>query len=432
MISDDTIVAISSAVGPAARMIVRLSGPAAFPIASNFAKHIEALSPATATRTRLHVNGLAFPATLYCFRAPHSATGEDVVEIHLPGNPLLSRMLLDAAIAAGARSAEPGEFTSRAYFNRRLDLPAAEGVAAVIAAQSERELDAARRLLSGELSRRLGPTMEFLAETLALVEAGIDFAGEEITVLDRAQTADRINRIDSDLSTLLAQSARFEKLSHEPRIVLIGRPNAGKSTLLNALAGTDRAIVSPQAGTTRDALSAPTMLRRGRVMLVDVAGLDENDGPDEIEQQMRAAAVRAAETADVLVMVQEVQDSRPAIGLPIKPHLLVCSKAERGDAPFGDITVSAMTGLGLPDLRIRLDELAFGEAASGSALALTSRHIKCVDDAQAALGRAAVAAEPELIALELREALDALGGILGSITPDDVLGRIFSKFCIGK
>jgi tRNA modification GTPase len=321
MISDDTIVAISSAVGPAARMIVRLSGPAALSIASNFAREISAAAPATATRLRLRVNDLAFPATVYCFHGPHSATGEDVVEIHLPGNPLLARMLLDAAVAAGARPADPGEFTSRAYFNGRLDLAAAEGVAAVIAAQSDRELNAARRLLSGELSRRLGPTMDDLAQTLALVEAGIDFAGEEITVLDDRQARARIRRIDSQLATLLAESSRFEKLSHEPRIVLIGRPNAGKSTLLNVLAGADRAMVSPAAGTTRDALSATVMLGRGRVTVVDVAGLEENGDPDQVSRQMHAAAVRAAQTADVLVLVREVTDSRPDIALPVVPHL---------------------------------------------------------------------------------------------------------------
>jgi tRNA modification GTPase len=432
MISDDTIVAISSAVGPAARMIVRLSGAAAFLIASKFVPETAGLPPATATRTRLNVNGLIFPAMLYCFRAPHSATGEDGVEIHLPGNPLLSRMLLDAAIAAGARSAEPGEFTSRAYFNRRLDLAAAEGVAAVIASQSERELDAARRLLSGELSRRLGPTMDFLAETLALVEAGIDFAGEEITVLDTRQTLGRISRIDSDLSTLLSESARFEKVSHEPRIVLVGRPNAGKSTLLNMLAGADRAIVSPQAGTTRDALSTPAMLRRGRVTLVDVAGSDDVAAADELTQKMAAAAARAAEMADVIVLVREVGDSRPDIPLLVQPHLRVTSKADLGKPPAADLAVSAHTGLGLQALRDRMDEVAFGAASPAASLALTARHMQCVEDARAALGRAGAAEEPELIALELREAMDALGGILGTVTPDDVLGRIFSKFCIGK
>jgi tRNA modification GTPase len=432
MISDDTIVAISSAVGPAARMIVRLSGPAAWNIVSKFAPVSISATPGSVLRTSLLIDDLAFPATLYLFRSPRSATGEDVVEIHLPGNPLLARMLLDAAIIAGARSAGPGEFTSRAYFNGRLDLAAAEGVAAVISAQSERELDAARRLMSGELSRRLAPTMELLAETLALIEAGIDFAGEEITVLDEERTKERIGRIDQALSKLLAESERFENLSHEPRIVLVGRPNAGKSTLLNALAGIDRAIVSPHAGTTRDVLTASLMLRRGSVTIADAAGLQETEAADEIAQQMRVASINAVQSADVVVLVRESGDVAAEITLPVTPSLRVASKIDLPGERWGDLGVSALTGEGVGDLRDRLDMLAFGDASAGSTLALTVRHLKCVEEARAALHRADISSEAELIALELREALDQLGEILGSITPDDVLGRIFSKFCIGK
>jgi tRNA modification GTPase len=474
MISDDTIVAISSAVGPAARMIVRLSGPAAFSIVA------ELLSPspgtlgegggeggvlrrrdttddcpsprggphpnplpayrargqeirgASAVSARVCLDGLCFPATLYRFLAPHSATGEDVIEIHLPGNPLLARMTLRAAIAGGARSAEPGEFTSRSYFNSRLDLSAAEGVSAIISAQSERELDAARRLLAGELSRRLRPMMDSLAQTLALVEAEIDFSGEEITVLDRQQIGRRIDGIDFDLNKLLAESARFEALSHEPQIVLVGRPNAGKSTLLNALAGTDRAIVSPTAGTTRDVLSALVKLIRGMVKVMDVAGLDDENSSDEIEDQMRQSSLRAIKTADVIVLVRGADDERPEIHLPVEPHLRICSKVDLSAKPRDGLCVSAVSGAGMERLRERLDALAFGATGANSSLALNARHLGCIEDARAAIARAREATEPELIAFDLRDALDSLGAILGLVTPDDVLGRVFSTFCIGK
>jgi tRNA modification GTPase len=341
-------------------------------------------------------------------------------------------MALEAAIAAGARAAEPGEFTSRSYFNGRLDLSAAEGVCAVIAAQSDRELNAARRLLCGELSRRLRPTMDLLAQTLALVEAEIDFAGEENSVLDRPQIAARIRQIETELAKLLTDSTRFETLSHEPRIVLVGRPNAGKSTLLNALAGTHRAIVSPTAGTTRDVLWASIMLPRGVAMLADVAGIDDAASGDQLDEQMRTAALGAVQTADVVVLVREVGDDRPELDLPVEPHLRIRSKADLSSAQLADLSVSAHTGLGLSNLRDRLDALAFGASPCGSTLALNARHIRCLDEAQSALRRADSTNQAELIALELREALDALGAILGSITPDDVLGRIFSTFCIGK
>jgi tRNA modification GTPase len=432
MISDDTIVAISSAVGPAARMIVRLSGPASFSMLTQLTVDSATPEHGTASRARLRLNNLQFPATVYAFRAPRSATGEDVIEIHLPGNPLLARMLVDASILAGARAAEPGEFTARSYFNGRLDLSAAEGVSSVIAAQSERELEAARRLLSGELSRRLRPTMDLLAQTLALVEADIDFAGEEITILDREQTNQRIDRIDVELAKLLAESARFEILSHEPRIVLVGRPNAGKSTLLNSVAGADRAIVSPFAGTTRDVLTASVTLMRGIVTLMDVAGLEENVPGDPISEQMHPASMNAVRSADVVVLVREIGDERPSIPLPVQPHLFIRSKADLSHDEAGELCVSAYTGVGLPTLRDRLDSLAFGPVASNASLALNARHIRSIDQARSALARAAATTEPELIALELRDALDAMGEILGSVTPDDVLGRIFSSFCIGK
>jgi tRNA modification GTPase len=274
--------------------------------------------------------------------------------------------------------------------------------------------------------------MDLLAQTLALIETGIDFAGEEITVLDRQQTKSRIARIDAELKKLLSESSRFEALSHEPRIVLVGRPNAGKSTLLNALAGIDRAIVSPSAGTTRDALSAPMILRRGIVTVLDIAGIEEIQSPDELSQQMHAASLRAVEAADVIVLVREVGDHRPEIPLPVQPHLRVRSKVDISSQPSPDLCVSAHTGEGMKPLRDRLDELAFGPSSAGSSLALNARHIHCIEEARAALHRGGSNIEAELIALELREALDALGEILGAITPDDVLGRIFSKFCIGK
>lgn len=357
------------------------------------------------------------------------------MEYHLPGNPLLARLLLDHLIENGARQARPGEFTGRSYFNGKTDLAAAEGVAAAIAARSDADLAAARKLAAGELSARLRPILGELADTLALVEVSIDFAEEDVTVLTAADLRDRIDRIDAACRNLLADTARFDRLGHEPRIVLAGRPNAGKSTLLNALAGHARAVVSEQSGTTRDALTAPISLRRGLAVLTDVAGLDPL-GSTDLDRQMQTAAARAAAEADVLVLVRDATDPRDDVPLPREADLLVVTKidlfagdsVDRADATF----VSAKSGANLDALRDRLDALAFG--TDSGTLALNARHAREVAAARDVLGRAAASIDlgAEVVALDLRDALDALGRVLGAVTPDDLLGRIFSTFCIGK
>jgi tRNA modification GTPase len=484
----DTIVAVSSAVGAAARMIVRLSGPRALDLTAEVSRlSPDALPSGAETRACLHFASVSLPASLYVFRATRSYTGDDVVEFHLPGNPLLARMLLDYLYAAGARPSDPGEFTARAFFNGRLDLAEAEGVAATIAAGNEQELSAARQLMAGELARRLRPAMDSVAEALALVEAGIDFADEEgVTFLSPQQLRERLAAADAALARLLEDSTRFERLAHEPTAVLVGRPNAGKSTLLNALAEESRAVTSPVAGTTRDALSAEVALPRGIVRVFDVAGLQEIQPAlprqGEVERQMRERALNVMTSADLVVVVRDATDPSPPVKLG-RPHdLTVLTKLdlipahrppspgtpgegrgegssssiqnpqfemrneehphpnplpeyrERGQVSLG---VSAVTGEGLDHLLARLDRLAFGDpvSAGGASLALNARHVDAVREARLALARAAAvgdAASPEVVALELREALDALGRVLGSVSPDDLLGRIFSTFCIGK
>jgi tRNA modification GTPase len=427
----DTIVAISSSIAaPAARMIVRASGPLVGEILSVLAP---SANGAGARRCALTFAGLAVPGCwVYRFTAPKSATGEDVAEFHIPGSTLLARMLLEELIRLGARQAEPGEFTARAYFNGRISLSQAEGVAAVIAAQNDRELAAARQLMAGELAQRLMPILDALAETLALVEVGIDFSEEDLSFKSGAQIQKKITAIDNLLASLLHESARLERLSHEPRIVLVGRPNAGKSTLLNALTGHPRAVVSPQAGTTRDAIWIHLALPRGTVRLIDVAGVEA--GTDEISRQMQRQAARAVEEADLIVLVRDCTDSRPLPEIARTPDLLVASKTDlRGSIEHDELPVSAFTGESLAQLRERLDTMAFGQVSDSAVLALNTRHVRAVDEARAALSRASQSdGGAEILAMEMREALDALGEILGSVTPDDLLGRIFSSFCIGK
>ncbi len=441
----DTIAAFSSAVAPAARILLRTSGPRSIPIAADLCDAL----PTSAGKVTLAFADLRCPAWVYVFRGPRSYTGDDTVEYHLPGSPVLARMLYDDLMARGCRPAEPGEFTARAYFAGKLDLTEAEGVAATIAAGNANELAAARQLLAGELARRLRPITDLLADTLALVEVGIDFSEEDVTFLDVAEVTRRVTEADAALSELAADSDRFEPLSHEPRVVLAGRPNAGKSSLLNALAQRDRAVVSPVAGTTRDVLSATVDLPRGRVQLIDAAGIDSSsvspplcggfqcretpaewgaNGTDlNAEMQSRAAAAIAS--ADVLVLVRDATDDRPDVPLPRPPDLRVTNKVDLRDVPG----VSALTGVGLDELRGALDAAAFGRGGAAGRLALNRRHLSAIADARAALTRAiGHAAIAELAAADLRSALDAVGSVVGSVTPDDVLGRIFGGFCIGK
>jgi tRNA modification GTPase len=433
--ASDTIAAISSpATGPCARIIVRMSGSKALELARGICQE-ELPEPPVIGRTQLRIAELPCPAFVYAFRSPRSYSGEDLVEFHIPGNPLLARMLLEELFRRGARQADPGEFTARAYFNGRIDLGEAEGVAATIAAGNEQELSAARQLMTGELSKRLRPIMNELAQTLALIEVGIDFSDEDVTFLSPDQIEQRLRGIDSSLAKLMEESGRFERLGHEPRIVLVGRPNAGKSTLLNVLARHARAVVSPIAGTTRDALAAQVRLKRGLVHVIDVAGIDESTAADDhdIARQMQARALAEIQAADLVVLLRDVTDAGPPLALSRAADVLVFTKADLGSAPSGAMAVSSLTGHGLNELRDRLDELAFGGAAP-STLALNARHLAAIASARDSLKRAMsqLHAGSEILAFDVRESLDLLGGILGNISPDELLGRIFSSFCIGK
>ncbi len=502
MFSDDTIAAISSATAPSARIIIRLTGPRSTEITAtlapnqsfeprlcletpraavrsgfgsparsddeaywnrNTARRSDAAGdpktqatparsfqtePSTSTHTFLHFSNLTFPAWIYTFRAPASYTGEDLIEFHLPGNPLLARMFLDHLLSIGARPAEPGEFTARAYLSGKMDLTAAEGVAATIAAADQDQLDAARQLLAGELANRLTPIMQSLADTLGLIEVGIDFSEEDVTFLLTDELRTRVESANRALTQLLEESDRFEDLTHEPRIVLIGRPNAGKSTLINALTKKPRAVISPIAGTTRDVLSAPLDLPHGRIQLIDVAGLDDRAG-NPIEDQAQQHARRAIESAQYVALVQDITDNRPPQPLPRPADLTIITKSDLNPTVSRDPTCGEHSRTEESAILITAPTpaaacltcsspwtpLAFASTHTGTKLALNSRHITAITQARSALSNLLTHesnAPAEVIAMELREALDALGQVLGNISPDNVLGRIFSRFCIGK
>jgi tRNA modification GTPase len=427
------IAAIASPGGASARIVLRLSGEGSWAIV----RHLTGSELPMGGLVRLSVDGMDVPATLLRFAQGY--TGEESAELHVPGNVLLARMVLQRLYALGARPAEPGEFTARAFFSGRLDLAEAEGVAATIHATNERELAAGRKLQSGELARRLAPITDELTQILALVEAGIDFSEDDIRFLSADELVRKAEALILRLRGLLEESVRFERLAHEPTIVLCGRPNSGKSTLLNALTGRRRAVVSAMAGTTRDVLEAEVELERGVVRVIDTAGveMEHKDALPDVERQMRERAVAAIGAADVVVLVEEIGGTHLSESWPRSPDLFVASKSDLYPPscvrqPY--LPVSAITAAGMDELRIRLDELAFG-SRGGELLALNARHVRQIETACAELGILAREAESrteELSAEHLRYALDALGEITGMVSPDELLGRVFATFCIGK
>ena len=437
MHDDTSIVALATSAGPAARCIIRTSGRDAFAFASQTGA--SDLRAGEACGHRLCFAGMSVCATCYAFRRPRSHTGENVVEYHLPGNPLLARLLIESLIRLGARQAQPGEFSARAFFNGKIRLDEAEGIAAVISANNDRELSAARRLRAGELARRLEPIMDDLADLLALCELGIDFTEEEVVVLAPAEANRRIAAQLGALRELLEHSPRLEQLGLAPRIALVGRPNAGKSTLLNALAGYRRAVTFDQPGTTRDALAADVELPGGSVTLIDLAGLGQS-AVDAMDAEGQRRALQEAQRADLLVLLRDQSSVQADPVLPRPLDLIVGTKADlppAQGAATADLTLSVVTGEGLAELRQRLSDLAFGSYTGTEALALSTRHRERISAAIARLEEAAgeaASSQPagEVLALHLREALDALGAIIGTVSPDELLGRIFGRFCIGK
>ncbi|MEL7239922.1 MAG: GTPase, partial [Planctomycetota bacterium] len=277
MHASDTIVAPATGDAPAVRAIVRSSGPKAWSLARQ--RGNAELSAGHAINVSLRVSEWQIPATLLCFRGPRSHTGEDVVEYHLPGNPLLVAMLLRDLQRGGARLAKPGEFTARAYFNGKLSLDEAEAVAIAIGATNDGELAAAKRLRAGELAGRVAIVTDGVADLLARCELGIDFTEEDVEVLPRDDAIAGLATLQSQLAALLEETGRVEALQVVPTVVLAGPANAGKSTLMNRLLGRERVVISDTVGTTRDVIAEDLDLPGGRVRLLDVAGLTETSTP---------------------------------------------------------------------------------------------------------------------------------------------------------
>ncbi|MBI1367789.1 MAG: GTP-binding protein [Planctomycetes bacterium] len=450
MHADDPIIAVSSPPGRSARGLIRLSAESLLPvIEALFDRMIEprVLTPVRLTLKAQGSPSLSFPlpALALYFRGPRSFTAQDILEIQLPGNPaLLTRVLHHVLevmrhIAGEGRLAEPGEFTQRAFTAGRIDLTRAEGIAATIGAVSDAQLEAAKLLRGGQLGQWAVHQTESLAQLLALVEAGIDFVDQEdVVAISPADLDAGLSRCQMELNGLRDRSRSWASLEAMPWVVLVGAPNAGKSTLFNALLGHERAVAGSTAGTTRDVLTEPLRLGDAEVMLVDIAGLDEPTAL--LDRAMQQAARDAIDRAELILSLHAPDAPPVKIDAGNMPVLNVRTKCDLDGAEG----VSAMTGCGLDDLRARIAERLADRAVTlvGEMLALTDRHrdeliaaMEAIDEARRLLGpqrHAPSLADMELIAAAMRRGLDHLGALGGQMTPDDVIGRIFATFCIGK
>ncbi len=452
----DPIVAIATASGRGAVGIVRVSG-------HNLRDLIEvlfgrSLEPRHATLLPLREadgtlidQGLA----LY-FPAPHSYTGEDVLEMQVHGGAVLLQMLLARCVQAGAgiglRLAAPGEFTQRAFLNDKLDLAQAEAVADLIDASTANAVRSASRSLQGEFSRRLGVLAQGLLKLRMLVEATLDFPEEDIDFLKAADARGQLHVLQSGVAEVLTQARQGALLRDGLRVVLAGQPNVGKSSLLNALTGAELAIVTPIAGTTRDRIAQSIQIDGVPLHITDTAGLRWQDGgADEIERIGMARSWEAIAQADVVIFLHDLSRQDDAayraaedqIANRLRAHLApgsealdVYNKADLGaSTPGGGLAISARSGAGMPELRRALLARCGWQGAGESGFIARTRHVQALLESSTHLEQAAGhlgAATLDLLAEELRLAHAALGRITGAVSADELLGEIFSRFCIGK
>jgi tRNA modification GTPase len=442
--SGETIAAIATAAGRGGIGVVRVSG-------RNLGSFSKALcgvvpEPRRARFTRFLANdGAALDeGLLLFFPAPHSFTGEDVLELQGHGGPVVMRMLLARCIELGARLAEPGEFSRRAFLNGRMDLAQAEAVADLIEATTEQAARSAVRSLGGEFSRRIGLLRDEVIDLRMLVEATLDFPEEEIDFLVRARAFERLESISGHLEGVLRTARQGALLRDGLRVVLAGRPNVGKSSLLNALAGDDRAIVTDIAGTTRDVLRETIQIEGVPLHIIDTAGLRDTDDP--VERIGVSRSWHEIANADVVVLLtdsDELSDTaEDDARIPSElPRVRVINKIDLSGQPVRrgviggvpTIWLSARNGDGLDLFRAELLSIAGWQSSGEDVFIARERHVNALRHAAAHVGAArAQSAVLELFAEELRLAHDALGEITGEFTSDDLLGVIFSRFCIGK
>ena len=451
---DDTIAALATPAGTAALAMVRVSGPRTAEIAATLAG---GKCPTPRRVRHLDYRNVAGEVlddvVVTFFASPGSYTGEDALEISCHGNPMISQHIVEDMLARGCRLAEPGEFTQRAFLHGKMDLSQAEAVMDVIHARSARALEAAHRQLKGGLGRRVQALVEGLLAALARVEAYIDFPDEDLPAEDRGLVRAECDRILREIGKLSATSRYGHLLREGVATVILGAPNAGKSSLLNALVGSERALVSPEPGTTRDFIEERLQVGPHWLRLIDTAGL--NPSPAPLERLGMAKTRERLDEADLVLLVVDGA-SPPALLLPADyaeriawgTVILVRNKADlpaaawsavAADVPGGvtEIATSTVTGAGLDDLRaeiVRRIDAVGGEP--DERVAINVRHADALAAAESALraARDKLAADGpvELLASDLRAALDALGAITGRVDNERMLDHLFATFCIGK
>jgi tRNA modification GTPase len=448
--STDTIVAIATPIGRGGIGVVRVSGPGSSGIAARLTNRSEALSPRTATFARMNARGTRDHVIVTFFPAPHSYTGEDVVEISAHGSPVLLRSIVEAAMAEGARLAEPGEFTFRAFLHDRIDLVQAEAVRDLVDAVTPLQARAAYDQLEGTLTTEIKAIDQRLFDLTVRLEASLDFPDEGYHFIESGDAGREISSIAVSLDALLAGAARGRLIREGLHVVLAGRPNAGKSSLFNALAGAGRAIVTDVPGTTRDLLTEVVDIDGVPMTFVDTAGV-RGGATDPVEMEGIARAVAARGVAHVVLVVLDRsrtlnEDDRALLtATSDRPRVVVASKAdldaawsvdELGSEGCGAIAVSAMEGHGLGALRQALAVAASGEPLRDVPTITNVRHVELIRSARASLECAAAAAHEEtpeeFVLADLIEARQRLEEVTGARTPDDVLHAIFERFCIGK
>lgn len=442
----DTIAAIATAPGSGGIGVVRVSGPACRKIAQAVLgqcpppRHAAYLAFLDADSKPIDC-GIA----IY-YSAPHSYTGEDVLELQAHGGPALMQLLLERCLALGAQHAEPGEFTKRAYLNDKLDLAQAEAVADVISAATAEAARSAVRSLVGEFSQRIHQLRDKLIDLRLYVEACMDFPEEDIDFISGSKVADKLAAISAELQAVFAGARQGNLLREGIHVVLVGQPNVGKSSLLNRLAGEEVAIVTAVAGTTRDTIKSVIQVNGVPLHIIDTAGLRETE--DEVERQGIARTWRALENAHAALLLVDaahgIGEAEKSILARLRqdlPKLWIHNKIDLTSAPpkrelrDGEIHLhlSAKNGDGMELLRDELLKIAGWQPQGEDVYMARARHLDALRVVETNLARAAgLLGQAEFLAEELRLAQESLNTITGEFTPDDLLGEIFSRFCIGK
>ena len=449
MYDRDTIVALATPLGKGGIGVVRVSGPIVEVITNNLTGRVPKERVATFTEFMDSKGSPIDQGLALFFRSPRSFTGEDVLEIQGHGGPIVMNLIVERVRELGARLARPGEFSERAFFNDKIDLSQAEAIADLIDSASNQAAMSAMRSLSGEFSKKIYRITESLIELRVFIEAAIDFPEEEIDFLDDPRIGNGLEELIEEITDLKLKANQGALLREGISIVFAGRPNAGKSSLMNRFTGTDTSIVTEIAGTTRDVIDEHVHLDGVPIRLIDTAGLREGDDPIEIEGVRRA--VREIDQADYVLVVVDLdshrEDLKDHVELLLQEipqnasYLVVLNKADIWQPEAVDlgreyILTSALTGLGIDTLKDRLKEgIGYSSGMEGCFIA-RSRHLEALQRGLEAVlkGKALYSDNKagELLAEELHHGQQALGEITGEFTSDDLLGRIFSTFCIGK